>query len=50
MRSAFFHFSAGPPRLRGRGADLACFALLAEVGTSADHQLVLPADFPTKTY
>ena len=46
MRRAPYFFSAGPAR--PGGADLACFALLTQVGKSDDHQLVSPADMPTK--
>ena len=46
MRSSFFIISAGPAR--PWGDNLARFALLTEVGKSADHQLVSPADLPTK--
>ena len=45
MRSAFILFSADPPR---SGGGMARFDLLAYVGKSADHQIVSPADLPTK--
>ena len=44
----FFLFLARPARL-GAGVDSARFALLTQVGESAEHQLVSPADFPTKS-
>ena len=43
MRSAFCLFLAAPPRPGGAG-----LALLTQVGTSAYHQLVSPADLPTR--
>ena len=47
MRSAFFLFLEELAR-PGGGADLVRFPLLNYVGKLVDHQLVSPADLPTK--
>ena len=47
MRSAFCSFVGRVAFGRG-GADVARFALLAQVGKSTDRQLVSPAELPPK--